>query len=173
MVPPRTDTFELSGLHLTAGEGRRLELSVGTEPLSLGGEKYVPDPSVVPAFLDVARIAHGGYSLRLRFAATVTGPCMRCLGEAAPSFEVDAREIWQPGEGEELTSPYLQHEALDLKAWARDALALAVPAVLLCRDDCPGLCPVCGVRLDEAGSDHAHERPMDSRWAKLSELRFD
>jgi uncharacterized protein len=175
--------FELSGLHLTAGEGRRLELSVAIPPLSLGGERYevgaaagapgVPGPAAVPALLDVARIMHGGYSLRLRFTAPVSGPCMRCLGPADPSFDVDAREIWQPGEGEELTSPYLEREVLDLRAWARDALALALPSALVCREDCPGLCPVCGVKLDEAGPDHVHERPMDSRWAKLSELRFD
>ena len=148
-------------------------MAVGIEPLSLGGETYSVEPSVVPAVLDVARTTHAGYSLRLRFTATVAGPCMRCLGPAARSFEVDAREIWQPGEGEELTSPYLQHEVVDLQAWARDALVLVLPGVLVCRDDCAGLCPVCGVRLDEAGPDHAHERPMDSRWAKLSELRFD
>ncbi len=172
-MPPRTDTFELSGLHLTTGEGRRLDLLVGIEPLSLGGETYSAEPSVVPVVLDVARTTHAGYSLRLRFTVTVTGPCMRCLGPAAPSFEIDAREVWLPGDAEELTSPYLRHQVLDLQAWARDALALALPSALVCRDDCPGLCPICGERLDEAGPEHAHEQPIDSRWAKLSELRFD
>ena len=172
-MPPRTDSFELSGLHLTAGEGRRLDLAVGIAPFSLGGEQYAAQPAVVPCILDVSRTTHNGYSLRLRFTASVRGPCMRCLGAAAPSFDIDAREISQPGEGDDLTSPYLQNEVLDLHSWARDALALALPAVLVCREDCRGLCPVCGVNLDEAGRDHAHERPMDSRWAKLSELRFD
>jgi uncharacterized protein len=146
---------------------------VGIEPLSMGGGTYVVEPAVVPVLLDVARIAHGGYSLRLRFTATPGGPCMRCLGPAAPSFDIDAREVWQPGEGEELTSPYVDHQVVDLRSWARDALVLAVPSALVCRADCPGLCPVCGVNLDEAGPDHVHERPIDSRWAKLSELRFD
>jgi uncharacterized protein len=98
---------------------------------------------------------------------------MRCLTAAEPSFEVDAREIWQPGGGEELSSPYLDHEVLDLGGWARDALALALPPALLCREDCAGLCPVCGVNLDQAGPDHRHERSADPRWAKLSELRFE
>jgi uncharacterized protein len=62
---------------------------------------------------------------------------------------------------------------LDLHAWARDALALSVPANLLCREDCAGLCPVCGTNLNEAGSDHRHEREPDPRWAALSELRFE
>ncbi len=146
---------------------------MGIEPLSLGGERYVVEPSIVPVVLDVARTTRAGYSLRLRFTATVSGPCMRCLGPAAPSFDIDAREVSQPGDGDDLTSPYLDRGVLDLRAWARDALALALPGALVCREDCPGLCQVCGVRLEEAGPDHAHERPMDSRWAKLSELRFD
>ncbi len=79
----------------------------------------------------------------------------------------------QPGEGEELESPYVQDGVVDLRAWARDALALTVPTQVLCRPDCAGLCPVCGVDLNEAGPEHAHEREPDPRWAKLSELHFD
>jgi uncharacterized protein len=172
-VPARTDTFELSGLHLSAGEARRLELAVAIAPFSLGGESYAVTPEVVPAVLDVSRISGGGYSLRLRLRATLCGPCMRCLSPSEQSFEIDAREVWQPGEGEELTSPYVSREVLDLGAWARDALALALPAVVVCREDCAGLCPVCGADLGQAGPDHAHEQPIDSRWAKLSEIRFE
>jgi uncharacterized protein len=98
---------------------------------------------------------------------------MRCLEPASPRFHVDAREVSMPGQGEELDSPYIENEALDLVAWARDSLALSLPEKLLCRDDCAGLCPVCGANLNEAGADHGHEQEPDQRWAKLSELRFD
>jgi uncharacterized protein len=172
-VPPRTDIFDLAGLHLSSGEGRRLELAVPIGPFELGGERYDVVPAAIPVALDVSRTTGEGYALRLRFEATLSGPCMRCLSDAEPVFEVDAREISQPGGGEELESPYVDSQALDLGAWARDALALALPATLLCRPDCAGLCPVCGVDLNAAGPDHAHERDPDPRWAKLSELRFD
>src|SRR5438105_8537752 len=43
-----------------------------------------------------------GYALRLRFEAHLDGPCMRCLVPASPTVAVDAREIDQPGGGEEL-----------------------------------------------------------------------
>ena len=98
---------------------------------------------------------------------------MRCLADATPTFEVLAREVSQPGEGEELESPYVRDGVVDLRAWARDALALTVPTQVLCRADCAGLCPVCGADLNEAGPDHGHEREPDPRWAKLSELHFD
>lgn len=172
-MPLRTDTFDLGALRLSVGEGRRLELGVVLEPFLLGGERYPVAPSLVPARLDISRTTGEGYALRLRFDATLVGPCMRCLEPASQSFAVDAREISQPGEGDELDSPYVRHGVLDLQAWARDSLALALPATLLCRADCAGLCPVCGADLNLAGPEHQHEREPDPRWSKLSELRFD
>lgn len=169
----RTDTFDLSGLHVSSGEGRRLELAVAIEPFELSGERYEVTPGQIPARFDVSRMRGDGYALRLRFAAQLNGPCMRCLEPATPSFEVDAREVSQPGEGEELESPYIEHDLLDVQGWARDALALALPAQMLCRPDCAGLCSVCGADLNVAGPDHAHDREPDPRWAKLSEVRFD
>jgi uncharacterized protein len=169
----RTDTFDLGGLRLTSGEGRRLDLHVGIDPFERAGERYVVEPDVVPAELDVSRTTGSGYALRLGFEATLAGPCMRCLADATLTFEVLAREVSQPGEGEELESPYVQDGVVDLRAWARDALALTVPTQLLCRSDCAGLCPICGVDLNEAGPDHGHGREPDPRWAKLSELHFD
>ena len=169
----RTDSFDLSGLHLSSGEGRSRELAVTIEPFELAGERYEVMPDQLLARLDVSRTTGDGYVLRLRFTAQLNGPCMRCLQDATPTFEVDAREVSQPGEGEELESPYVDHGLLDLQGWARDALALALPVQMLCRPDCAGLCPVCGTDLNVAGPDHAHDREPDPRWAKLSEVRFD
>ncbi len=169
----RTDSFDLGGLRLSAGEGRRLELAVAIDPFELGRERYRVQPQLVPARLDVSRTTGDGYALRLRFDATLAGPCMRCLEAATPTFSVDAREVSQPGGEDELGSPYVERGVLDLHAWARDALALVLPTTLLCRVDCAGLCPICGVDLNAAGSEHQHERQPDPRWAKLSELRFE
>jgi uncharacterized protein len=169
----RTDTFDLSGLRLSAGEGRRLDLVVAIDPFELAGERYEVAPASLPVRLDVSRTTADGYALRLRFAAELTGPCMRCLAPATAAFEVDAREVSQPGEGEELESPYIDHGRLDLRGWSRDSLGLSLPAQILCRPDCAGLCPVCGVDLNAAGPEHAHEAEPDPRWAKLSEIRFD
>ena len=168
-----TDLFDLRALGLSAGEGRRFSLEVALDPLELAGERYEPRPARVPARLDVARMTGGGHSLRLRFAAGVEGPCMRCLGPAAPSAEIDAREVDQPGETEDLDSPYLDDGVLDLRSWARDALLLALPTQVLCREHCAGLCPVCAADLNLAGPEHAHEREPDPRWAKLRELRLE
>jgi len=170
-MPQRTDLFDLARLGLTSGEGRRLELFVHVAPFEYGGQRYAVVPELVPVRLDVSRTTANGWALRLRFSAALEGPCMRCLEPASPSFEVDAYEVHQPGGGEELTSPYMTDE-LDAERWARDALALELPAQLTCRADCAGLCPECGANLNEDPS-HAHEREPDVRWAKLSQLKFD
>ena len=167
-----TDTFDLAGLRLTSGEGRRLELNVRLAPLVLAGETYPVVPDVLPARLDISRTTGPGYALRLRFTATLQGPCMRCLRDASPEFKIDAREVSQPGGAEELDSPYVQAGLLDVAAWARDALALALPPAVLCTPDCAGLCPICGVALARAGPEHTHERAPDPRWAKLAELEL-
>jgi uncharacterized protein len=177
-MPAPTHDFDLAGLRLTPGEGRRLKLAVPIDPLVLGAERYTAastdrgSPSV-PVELDVSRMTGGGYALRLSFAARLQGPCMRCLKEAQPTVEVQAREVDRPGAGEELDSPYVSDETLDLAAWARDAFVLALPAKVLCREDCAGLCPVCAADLNEEGPDHHHESAPDPRWAKLRELKLE
>lgn len=172
-MPTVTDILDLGGLRMSAGEGRSFELAVHVEPLTLGGESYEVAPATLPVKLDVSRMLGNGYALRLRFVAALVGPCMRCLKDAAPQIDVDAREVDRPGGGEELSSPYLEDETLDLAGWARDALVLALPTQVLCREDCAGLCAVCAADLNEAGPEHTHERPPDPRWAKLSEMKLD
>jgi len=168
----RADTFDLAALRLSAGEGRAIELSQQLEPFELGGQRYEVAPSPVPIRLDVSRTTHQGWALRLRFEVALEGPCMRCLEPAAPRFRVDAREFDQPGGGEELDSPYVADQEIDLAAWTRDALALALPTQLLCREECAGLCPVCGENLNAVGAEHRHEAAPDPRWAKLRELEL-
>jgi uncharacterized protein len=63
----------------------------------------------------------------------------------------------------------MQGDLLDLEPAVRDAVVLTLPVSPLCRPDCPGLCPECGVRLDDLPADHSHE-DVDPRWAALRNL---
>lgn len=172
-MPARTDSFDLGRLRLTSGEGRRLDLEVRLGDFAFGEDHYAVEPDRVPVVVDVSRTTANGYALRLRFAAALAGPCMRCLEAAAPEFTVDVREVDQPGGGEELESPYVKDEVLDLQRWAHDAFALELPVQVICRADCAGLCAECGANLNVAGPEHHHESAPDPRWAKLRELRFE
>src|SRR3954465_11875290 len=127
------DTFDLGRLRLNSGEGRKLDLETRIDPVRLGEDEYAVTPELVPVRLDVSRTTGEGYALRLRFTARVEGPCMRCLAPAAPTFEVDAREIFQPGGGEDLESPYVADEELRLGDRAPDPPLPPPPPALLCR----------------------------------------
>jgi uncharacterized protein len=107
----------------------------------------------------------------LRFDARLHGPCYRCLADAVLDVPISAREYEATNaESEELRTPYLDDDKLDLSAWGRDAVALALPDQILCREDCAGLCPVCGKDLNTEPHTHEEEQ-ADARWAALAELR--
>jgi len=149
-----------------------VEAEVAVLPVRLGGQDYGVGP--VDARIDISRTT-SGYAFKLRFDAPLQGPCMRCLKDANPVVAVDTREVEQPGEAEDLHTPYLDNEGrLELRGWVRDALLLSLPARLLCREDCLGLCPVCGADLNTTDpEEHRHETGGDPRWAKLNELKLD
>ena len=128
-------------------------------------------PGTVPAELAITK-ASTGTLFQLSFAARLHGPCYRCLGDAVLEVPIAAREYQatNPEGSDELRTPYLVDDNLDLTGWARDAIALALPDKILCRADCAGLCAVCGKNLND--EPHTHdEEPSDSRWAALEGLR--
>jgi uncharacterized protein len=146
-------TVELSRLTLGSGEAKRLDVPLGADELTMGGEQYARERGAISR-LDVSRTV-SGYALRLRYEANLSGPCTRCLQDARVAVEVDAREVDQPGGGDdEMRSPYVSGDELDVGAWAHDALVLALPTKLLCRPDCAGLCPVCGESLNDRPHQH-------------------
>lgn len=174
MAKAPTTIIDLARLSLAHGDGARLDFPVRLDPLELGGQTYVLQGDALETRLDVSRPSNG-YAFRLRFPLRVEGPCMRCLESAAVEAEVDAREIDQSDtEDEELRSPYVSDDELDLGRWARDAAVLAIPTRILCRPDCAGLCPICGESLNDADpDDHKHDSGGDPRWSKLNELKLD
>jgi DUF177 domain-containing protein len=165
---------DLERLALSHGQARALDLEVELDPIELGGQDYTPAGGGSEARLDVSRTS-SGYALRLRLASELTGPCVRCLEEAATELRIDAREVDQSGtEDEELRSPYVTDGDLDVERWANDALVLALPSQPLCRPDCAGLCAVCGASLNDADPEaHRHEQGGDPRMAKLRELKLE
>jgi uncharacterized protein len=101
----------------------------------------------------------------------LSGECARCLDPLTSSIEVEFQELYvysdtrSGGEAEE-DERRLEGDFIDLEPVLRDAVVLALPLSPLCRDDCPGLCSECGVKLADAGPDHRHDA-VDPRWAAL------
>jgi uncharacterized protein len=169
-MPAAQRQIDLARLSLSSGQAQSLDVDVPLEPVDFGGQQYRPAERT-EAKLDVSRTTTG-YALRLRFGGELAGPCTRCLEPAQLAVAVEAREVDQPAtDDEELRSPYVTDDTLDLARWANDAFVLALPKKLLCRPDCAGLCPVCGESLNDADPEaHKHETGGDPRMAKLREL---
>ena len=130
--------------------------SVELPVFEFGGQRYVPVPEQVPARARPSRAPCPGTVFALAFTARLHGPCYRCLEDAVLEVPISAREYQaESPDDDEMTTPYLVENRLDVSAWARDAVALALPDKILCRPDCAGLCPECGKNLND--EPHAHE----------------
>ena len=163
--------FPLRRLRLRSGDEQRDAVQVELEPFDLGGQRYLPVPHEVEAALTIVR-ATTGLDLRLSFDVRLHGPCMRCLEDAVLDVHIDAREYHasDPAAGDELRSEYVVDDQIELTAWARDAIAIALPVQILHAPDCAGLCPVCGKNLNL--EPHTHDEAAgDPRWAVLEELK--
>ena len=66
-------------------------------------------------------------------------------------------------------TPYVHEDRVDLEEWARDAVADLLPEQILCREDCAGLCPECGLDLNLTPHEHEVEGG-DPRWGALADL---
>ena len=164
--------FDLRRAKLRPGEEHREALEVELPAFDFGGQRYLPVPELVPAALAVTR-AVTGTVFTLDFTARLHGPCYRCLGDAVLDVPIRAREYQASSpDDEELRTPYIVENRLDVSAWARDAVALALPDNILCRPDCAGLCPECGKNLNDEPHEHS-ETDVDPRWAALEALRED
>jgi len=163
--------FNIRTVRLQSGDQFRDVKEVDLEPLELGGQRYVPIPESPEVVLTLTRVS-SGLMLELEFDVRLVGPCVRCLGDAGLDVSVKDRQYQatSPEGDDELRTPYLVDDRLDLSAWARDAVALALPDQILCRSDCAGLCAVCGRDLNTEPHEHEDEGG-DERWARLAELR--
>jgi uncharacterized protein len=148
--------FDLRSLRFHDASEVWRTLPVETDPFLYGGLDYHVPGDVVETELTVARVGEN-LTLTLDLHTHVVGPCQRCLNDA--DIEVDARGVEYARHGESETDEegdgYVAAHQLDLETWVRDLIADALPQKLLCREDCRGLCPVCGVDLN-ADPEHRH-----------------
>lgn len=168
------DTHELGR---RPGSMRRVQRTVPA-PEDLGTEVIgVPAGDDVELDLRLEAVMEGvlvSGSVRAR----VVGECVRCLNEVVDDVDVSVQELYvYPGRAEvaeengddEEDVHELDGDLVDVEPALRDALVTALPFQPLCRDDCPGLCSLCGARLAD-DPQHSHDT-IDPRWAALGGLQ--
>ena len=101
--------------------------------------------------------------------------CPRCLTEVRAGVSADVQFIFAAADDEAAAEDpdvvvLAEHaHEIDLRPAIREEWVLAVPAFVLCRDDCKGLCPACGTDLN--GETCTCATVTDSRWAALRQTR--
>jgi uncharacterized protein len=144
-------------------------------PADLGLELIsVPEGSDLELDLSLTSVSEGVY-VSGTVRGSLSGECGRCLNEISEPFEVTLAELYayEDSTTEETTDEdevgRMQGDLIDLEPAVRDAVVLTLPTNPVCRPDCPGLCPECGVHFDDLPADHSHEE-VDPRWAALRNL---
>ncbi|GGQ37864.1 YceD family protein [Couchioplanes azureus] len=144
-------------------------------PADLGLELIsVPEGSDLELDMSLTSVSEGVY-VSGNVRGSLSGECGRCLNEISESFDVSVAELfaYEDSTTEETTDEdevgRMQGDLIDLEPAVRDAVVLTLPTNPVCRPDCPGLCPECGVHLDDLPAGHGHE-DVDPRWAALRTL---
>lgn len=119
--------------------------------------------------------------IRGRFSGRFRVPCARCVEPVEVPLAADFDLIFRPlgadaGAPERsITAPeteigYYQNDSLLLEDVLREQVLLSLPARTLCKPDCKGLCPRCGVNRNSQTCT-CEEGPADPRWDALAGLR--
>lgn len=142
---------------------------------------FEPDYSLADDFVLIAPVSFKGVvkntagvvslSGEARFSASVI--CSRCAEEFQKDFSVEVSHLLTDRLNNDDNGDYIAVEnfELDLSALICEDIIFSLPTRFLCREDCKGLCPQCGKNLNEGACDC--KKPVDPRWAALSELSFD
>ncbi len=178
-------SFSCHDLPRRAGEMREYELTYDEhEPI---GVPLLAVPSEGPIYVDlrVEAVAQGVLATGT-VSAEALGECTRCLDPVTFDIEETFQELFHyqldyrqkpksnPTEAlvdlDEVELLEMEGDFINLEGPIRDALVLNLPLNPLCSEDCPGLCPTCGLKWIDLPADHAHAA-SDIRWAGLTDWK--
>lgn len=146
-------------------------------PADLGTPSMsVPENTRIPLSVDLTSVSDG-VLVRVKTEVELKGECVRCLDPVIAHHEIDASDVYfetapSPGEEDLEADDFFligTHDTIDLEPLLRDAIVTLVNERPLCREDCQGLCDVCGEKRADLPADHAHES-IDPRLAALASL---
>lgn len=99
----------------------------------------------------------------------VEGSCDRCLTQVVKQIELPFEQVFYKDEAEEDEYVYT-NSLLNVTKAVCDEVILSAPSLFLCKDDCKGLCPKCGVNLNEVVC--SCNKVKDNVFSILKNLKF-
>jgi len=165
--------LNISDLKKRAGASEKFRFTL--EPLSDTEEVRFEKPIRVEG-----KVTNTGqfFELSAHVQTELRAACCKCLDEVVLPIEIDFSEKYfaETDEeqqviegGGEATVLEVKNDLIDLAEAVRDNIFLSLPMRVLCSDDCPGLCPVCGCNLKE-GQCQCRANEIDPRLAVLAKL---
>ncbi len=150
----------------------RSELPIaGNLSLEMGEDR--PESASVGGSLTVGNLENR-FLLNASLNASGTTQCARCLEEFTFSWKAKVEimilrnQDSDGGEGDTLVLNHSRGE-VDLREALTECLVLAYPISTLCREDCKGICPSCGIDWNQQSCD-CKDEDYDPRWAGLDNL---
>src|ERR1700722_12395014 len=157
------------------------------DAIDLGGEARQRTPLKASGHAEIVEEHHGKHQiirdirLRGRLTAGLELDCARCVEPVAQEISREFELLYRPlgadaGRDElsvtdaEAEIGYYQGQGILLEDVLREQVLLALPLKITCREDCRGLCPQCGVNLNQHQCSCVTTLP-DPRWSVLEEIR--
>jgi uncharacterized protein len=143
------------------------------------GIELIAIPEGAPLELDLSlQSISEGVLVTGTVSAPTEGECARCLTPVTGHVEIDLTELFDYSDSaaeattEDDEVGHVVDDTVDLEQPIIDAIGMMLPFSPVCRDDCPGLCPECGVPLAdfEGAAEPHHHDVIDPRWAKLAAI---
>ena len=114
-----------------------------------------------------------------RAAADFEATCSRCAETAKSHLDVPIDLLLKPasararkGEGDEDVSfGFYEGQEVECDPFTEEYLILALPYVVLCKEDCKGLCPRCGADLNRGPCSCPEEKPSETPLGILSQIK--
>ncbi|MFG6355426.1 MAG: DUF177 domain-containing protein [Acetatifactor sp.] len=140
-------------IHLSdvfTSEGKRLDAETELEMTCFdnGLERFeIVEKS--PVCVSVEHLETGKALLKANLQLTLRAACDRCLAEVPVTLSLHSeRTVYSPEMAESAEDEddqiFVDGYELDVEALAHDMIIGNWPAKILCREDCKGICPVCG-----------------------------
>ena len=137
MILQLREIFQIEGMHLP------VDYTISPEELSeVRGYTFAAPVSVQGEFSNRAGIV----TLKYTVSCTLDAVCDRCLAELRRDYAYDFSHTVVP-------SLQSEDDSIDMNETAISDLLLMLPTKLLCREDCKGLCDICGCNLNETTCD--------------------
>ena len=135
--------------------------------------EILSNPSVIKNF----KVEPDFEKLKLRRTIRLIIPCDRCLEDVENTFHITIDRSVNPNtesdgieDVDELS--FIDGYMLDVDKLIMDEIVVALPTKVLCKEDCKGLCSICGTNLNNHTCD-CHKESLDPRMAAIQDIFRD